>query len=71
MVFVFVNVLLTEKTNTWEAMNRLRDTIFESRNGDRREVQNVVFLITDGQPDMQNQPGYNEATFEESVSIQY
>ena len=52
----------------------VRNTIFEQRNGDRGNVLNIVFLFTDGKPnmfdDMRNRhpPEYTNDTLKAIVS---
>ena len=38
------------RTNTQQALEMIRDTVFQQENGDRPDVPNVLIIITDGRP---------------------
>ena len=49
----------TGTTNTQQALELIRDDIFNSANGDRDNADNFVFLITDGKPNPFNMNSLN------------
>lgn len=41
------------KTNTQQALQLMRDSVFQANRGDRRDVPNIVILVTDGESNVQ------------------